>query len=120
MMRLMPILMYGFQKSPNEDILYIKSTDAGILIVSLYVYDIIYTDSSNVMIKEFQMEMMKQCEMNDLGFLHHFLSLGVIQTENNILILPKKYANTLLENFGLKDCKLVGTPLVVNEKNMQI
>lgn len=77
MMRLMCILMYDSQKNPNEDTLYIKSTDACILIVSLYASDVIYIDNSNVMIKEFQMEMMKQCEMNDLELLHHFLGLRV-------------------------------------------
>ncbi|CAL8992989.1 unnamed protein product, partial [Prunus brigantina] len=60
--------------------------------------------------------MMKQYEMTDLGMLHHFLGLGVIQTEPYIILHQKKYAKTLLDRFGLKDCMACATPLAVNEK----
>ncbi|CAN6721160.1 unnamed protein product [Malus baccata var. baccata] len=54
--------------------------------------------------------------MTDLGLLHHFLGLGVLQTDNYIFLHQKKYANTLLEKFGHRDCKPVATPLAMNEK----
>ncbi|KAI5342504.1 hypothetical protein L3X38_010379 [Prunus dulcis] len=60
--------------------------------------------------------MMRQYEMIDLGLLHHFLGLGVLQIDTCIFLHHKKYAKTLLEKFGLKDCKSVATPLAVNEK----
>ncbi|KAI5324559.1 hypothetical protein L3X38_033632 [Prunus dulcis] len=60
--------------------------------------------------------MMRQYEMTDLGLLHHFLGLGVLQTDSCIFLHQKKYAKTLLDKFGLKDCKSVATPLAVNEK----
>ncbi|CAL8999891.1 unnamed protein product, partial [Prunus brigantina] len=40
----------------------------------------------------------------------------VTQTEGSIFIHQKKYAKTLLEKFGLKDCKPVCTPLVATDK----
>ncbi|CAL8167156.1 unnamed protein product [Prunus armeniaca] len=106
----------GFQRSPSETTLYVKIVDSGILIVSLYVDDIIYTRSSRELMMEFKTEMMKQYEMTDLGLLHHFLGLDVIQTESCIFPHQKKYARTLLDKFGFKDCKSVATPLAVNEK----
>ncbi|KAM2961184.1 hypothetical protein FF1_030791 [Malus domestica] len=106
----------GFHRSPSEATLYIKTSHSGILIVSLYVDDIIYTGSSKEMITEFKGEMMRQYEMTDLGLLHHFLGLGVLQTDNYIFLHQKKYAKTLLEKFGLRDCKPVATPLAMNEK----
>ncbi|KAM0981510.1 hypothetical protein EV1_014479 [Malus domestica] len=60
--------------------------------------------------------MMKQYEMSDLGLLHHFLGLGIIQTNKSIFIHQKKYAKSLLEKFGLKDCKAVKTPLAIDDK----
>ncbi|KAI5343247.1 hypothetical protein L3X38_011123 [Prunus dulcis] len=60
--------------------------------------------------------MMKRYEMTDLGLLHHFLGLGVIQAESYIFLHQKKYARTLLDKFGLKDCKAMSTPLDMNEK----
>ncbi|CAL2255133.1 unnamed protein product [Prunus armeniaca] len=106
----------GFQRSPSEATFYVKSTESGILIISLYVDDIIYTGSSGELMMEFKIEMMKKYEMTDLGLLHHFLGLGVIQTESYIFLHQKKYARTLLDKFGFKDCKSVATPLAVNEK----
>ncbi|CAL8132843.1 unnamed protein product [Prunus armeniaca] len=106
----------GFQRSPSEATLYVKTTDNGILIVSLYVDDIIYIGSSKELMMEFKTEMMKQYEMTDFGLLHHFLRLGVIQTESYIFLHQKKYAKTLLDKFGFKDCKPVATPLAVNGK----
>ncbi|CAL2265939.1 unnamed protein product [Prunus armeniaca] len=106
----------GFHRSLSEATLYTKRSSSGILIVSLYVDDIIYTGSSKEMMLEFKDEMMRQYEMTDLGLLHHFLGLGVLQTDTCIFLHQKKYAKTLLDKFGLKDCKSVATPLAVNEK----
>ena len=54
--------------------------------------------------------------MTDLGLLHHFLGMAVIQTENNIFISQKKYVLTLLNKFGLQQCKPVSIPLVTSDK----
>ncbi|BBH07158.1 multidrug resistance-associated protein 9 [Prunus dulcis] len=96
----------GFQKSPSEATLCVKAAEN----------DIIYTGSSEELVMSFKTEMMKIYEMTDLGLLHHFLGLGVIQAESYIFLHQKKYARTLLDKFGLKDCKAVSTPLAMNEK----
>ncbi|KAI5348004.1 hypothetical protein L3X38_000891 [Prunus dulcis] len=107
----------GFKKSSSEATLYVKTNDtAGIIIVSLYVDDIIYTGSCPKLLEEFKKDMMQHYEMTDLGLLHHFLGMGVVQTDRYISIHQKKYAMKLLEKFGMKDCKSVAIPLVVNEK----
>ncbi|CAL9001225.1 unnamed protein product [Prunus brigantina] len=114
----------GFLRSPSKATLYTRTSHSGILIVSLYVDDIVYTGSSKEMMTEFKNEMMKltkrgeqkQYEMTDPGLFYHFLGLGVLQTNTCIFLHQKKYAKTLLEKIGLKDCKSVATPLVVNEK----
>ncbi|KAI5341826.1 hypothetical protein L3X38_009701 [Prunus dulcis] len=54
--------------------------------------------------------------MTDLGLLHHFLGMGVEQTDKHIFIHQKKYAMKILEKFGMRDCKSVAIPLVVNGK----
>nr|XP_028962156.1 uncharacterized protein LOC114826248 [Malus domestica] len=72
------------------------------------------------MLEEFRDDMMKHYEMTDLGLLHHFLGMGVLQTEKSIFIHQKKYAQKLIERFGLKDCKAVATPLAMNERLSKI
>ncbi|KAM1699812.1 hypothetical protein ACFX2K_031115 [Malus domestica] len=107
----------GFQKSLSEPTLYIKSKgENDIIIMSIYVDDIIYTGSSKEMLEEFKEDMMMKYEMTDLGLLHHFLGMGVIQTNFSIFIHQKKYASSLLNKFGLNECKSVSTPLISAEK----
>ncbi|CAL9018012.1 unnamed protein product [Prunus brigantina] len=66
--------------------------------------------------QDFKTYMMQRYEMTDLGLLHHFLGMGIIQSEDYIFIHQKKYASTLLKRFGLQDCKPVGIPLVPADK----
>ena len=107
----------GFQRSHNEPTLYIKTEGkSDILIVSLYVDDLVFTGSSESLIKTFKEEMMKKYEMSDLGLLHYFLGIEICQNEDGIFISQKKYAKTILKKFGMGGCKSVPTPLVVNEK----
>ncbi|KAI5329222.1 hypothetical protein L3X38_028619 [Prunus dulcis] len=107
----------GFKKSPSEATLYVKTSDtSGILIVSLYVDDIVYTGSCVKLLEEFKNDMMKHYEMTDLGLLYHFLGMGVVQTNKHTFLHQKKYAMKVIEKFGLKDCKSVVTPLVASER----
>ncbi|KAM1643664.1 hypothetical protein ACFX14_013366 [Malus domestica] len=87
-----------------------------ILIVSLYVDDLVYTGSGHNMILNFKNDMMRKYEMSDLGMLHYFLGISIIQSIDGIFITQKKYAKTLIEKFKMIGCKPVATPLVVNEK----
>ncbi|BBH04777.1 BURP domain-containing protein, partial [Prunus dulcis] len=102
----------GFTKSQSEATLYVKTRgDASILIVSIYVDDIVYTGNNQAMLEEFKQDMMEKYEMIDLGLLHHFLGMGVVQTPTSIFLHQRKYASTLLSRFGLSDCKPVAIPL---------
>ncbi|CAL8991390.1 unnamed protein product [Prunus brigantina] len=77
----------GFKKSPSEATLYGKtSEDSGILIVSLYVDDIVYTGSCPKLLEEFKNDMMQHYEMTDLGLLYHFLGMGVVQIDKHIFL----------------------------------
>ncbi|KAI5336669.1 hypothetical protein L3X38_015937 [Prunus dulcis] len=107
----------GFKKSPSEATLYVKTSGtSGILIVSLYVDDIVYTGSCVKLLEEFKNDMMKHYEMIDLGLLYHFLGMGVVQTNKHTFLHQKKYAMKVIEKFGLKDCKSVVTPPVASER----
>ncbi|CAL8132939.1 unnamed protein product [Prunus armeniaca] len=98
----------GFKKSLSEATLYIKTNDTS--------DDIIYTGSCPKLLEGFKQDMMQHYEMTYLGLLHHFLGMGVVQTDKHIFIHQKKYAMKLLEKFGMRDCKSVAIPLVVNKK----
>jgi hypothetical protein len=44
-------------------------------------------------------------EMSDLGFLHYFLGLKVLQNNEGIFLSQSKYASDLLRRFHMDDCK---------------
>jgi hypothetical protein len=48
--------------------------------------------------------------MIDLGLLHYFLGLQVLQSSEGIFIFQQKYALDLLHHFGMVDCKSTPTP----------
>ncbi|KAI5348478.1 hypothetical protein L3X38_001365 [Prunus dulcis] len=107
----------NFKRSTSEATLYTRTDEEGkLIIVSIYVDDIVYTGNSNALLSEFKRDMMQKYEMTDLGLLHHFLGMGVLETENWVFIHQSKYAKSLLVKFGLEDCKSVTIPLPTGEK----
>ncbi|PRQ55909.1 putative RNA-directed DNA polymerase [Rosa chinensis] len=102
----------GFEKCPYEHTLFIKSGAAGkFLIVCLYVDDLIYTGNDEDLFKSFKHSMMAEFEMTDLGLLHYFLSIEVVQSATGIFIMQKKYAVEILDRFEMKTCNSVGPPI---------
>ncbi|XP_023765785.2 secreted RxLR effector protein 161-like [Lactuca sativa] len=93
-----------------------KQGDAGIMLVSLYVDDMIYTGSSKELIYQFKMEMMKTFEMTDLGKLHYFLGIDIKQTNTGIFIAQEKYVSDMLKGLNMENIEPVTTPMNTNEK----
>jgi hypothetical protein len=52
----------------------------------------------------------KKFEMTYLGFLHYFLGLQVLQTNEGIFLSQSKYACDLLRRFHMDDCKPTPSP----------
>ncbi|XP_024164182.1 secreted RxLR effector protein 161-like [Rosa chinensis] len=67
------------------------------------------------MISNFKPDMMMKYEVSDLGIMHYFLGIEIVQSVEGIFITQKKYAKTILKKFKMLGCKSVATPLVVNE-----
>ena len=104
-------LKEGFQKYCYEHTLFIKIEDGGkMLIVCLYVNDLIYTGNNTTMFGSFKKSMMVEFEMSDLGMMHYFLSIEVMQSSIGIFLSQKKYVQKILDKFQMKDCNPVNTP----------
>ena len=95
----------GFVKSPSEATLYIKEIDANLIIVSVYVDDLLVTDSNEKLVKEFKAKMLKVFEMTDLGLMSYFLGMEMKQDHDGVFISQKKYAKEILTNFTWKIAK---------------
>jgi Reverse transcriptase (RNA-dependent DNA polymerase) len=107
----------GFSKSMSEPNLFIKDEGkAEFLIVCLYVDDMIYMGTNVKLTNWFKEKMMSTFDMTDLGELHYFLGLEIIQQSGSIFMFQRKYAADLLEKFSIKEAKYATTPMNVNEK----
>jgi len=103
----------GFERSTSDHTLFTKKEgETDVLIVNLYVDDLIFTGSSEKMFEEFKRSMKREFEMTDLGYMRYFLGVEVTQTSSGIFICQKKYANEVLERFGLQNCSPVKNPIV--------
>ncbi|KAK9706501.1 hypothetical protein RND81_07G130100 [Saponaria officinalis] len=80
------------------------------LIVCLYVDDLIFTGNCEVMLKAFKKSMMDEFEMSDLGKMHYFLGIEVVQSTNGIFICQQKYVREILDKFQMRNCNPVNTP----------
>ncbi|KAL4354255.1 hypothetical protein GQ457_06G039790 [Hibiscus cannabinus] len=102
----------GFVKSCTEATPYVKEAKGDIIVVSLYVDDLLVTDSNQLLIRQFKEEMKKGFEMNDLGKMSYFLGMEILQLQQGIFICQRKYAIEVLKKFRMENCKTVSTPAV--------
>ncbi|XP_068638373.1 uncharacterized mitochondrial protein AtMg00810-like [Aristolochia californica] len=53
---------------------------------------------------------MAEFEMFDLGLMHYFLGIEVVQSSTGIFISQKKSVREILDRFQIKDCNPINTP----------
>ena len=104
------LISSGFHRCHSDPTVYTQKHGTDLLILVLYVDDLILTRSFSSMIQNVQQALMGQFDMTDLGLLHYFLGLQVLQSSEGISIFQQKYALDLLQRFGMVDCKPAPTP----------
>ena len=107
----------GFMQSVSDPCLY---TDGGgdMFFIGVYVDDIILAGRSDKKISEVKDGLALKFDIKDMGKLHYFLGMKILQDEKseNIWICQPSYTDNLLKKFGMQDCKAVSTPVDVSTK----
>jgi len=75
----------GFVSSSHDSVLFIKCTDAGRIILSLYVDDMIITGNDIDDISVLKTELTGRFEMKDLGSLRYFLGVEITYSPRGYL-----------------------------------
>ena len=72
-------------------------------------------------LKDFKRAICKRFDMKDLGKLHHFLGLKVVQDDDSgdVWIGQSAYVDKVLLKYGMQDAKSVSTPVDVSTKLVQ-
>jgi hypothetical protein len=110
-------LTEGFEKCHNEHTLFTKTSKEGkILIVSLYVDDLIFTENDEAMFNEFKSSMVREFDMTDLGKMRYFLGIEIFQMADGTYISQRKYSLDVLKRFGMEESNSVKNPIVPGGK----
>ena len=75
------LLDNGFSRCHFDKTIYTKKVGKSFIILSLYVDDIILTGSDPNHIKNVKYSLKNNFEMKNLGHLHYFLGLQVLQSK---------------------------------------
>ncbi|WP_374695567.1 reverse transcriptase domain-containing protein [Areca yellow leaf disease phytoplasma] len=98
-----------FSRENVDKTLFLKRKDNDLLVVQIYVDDIIFGATNEILCQEFAKLMQGEFEMSMMGELNFFLGLQIKQTDG-IFINQAKYTREL-SKFGMETTKPIGTPM---------
>ena len=110
------LVSVGFCRAHADHSLYVHESDAGIVVITIYVDDLISVGDSAIEIDRVKYLLKQEFEMKDLGELRYFLSMEVIKTPKGIWLSQRQYGLDMLSKYGMVDCKPILMPLDVNAK----
>jgi hypothetical protein len=106
----------GFSIGKVDTTLFIKNNNLGFIIVQIYVDDIIFGATNEILCEDFAKCMQDEFEMSMMGELNFFLGLQVKQSKDAIFISQSKYTKELLKKFGMENTKHATTPMSTSTK----
>jgi hypothetical protein len=104
------LIATGFSRCHSDPNVYTKKVGSHLIILVHYVDDLILTGSDLKLLNHVKISLKKKFEMTDLGFLHYFLGLQVLQTNEGLFLSQSQYACDLLRRFHMDDCKPTPSP----------
>ena len=108
----------GLKKSYADPNIYVLKNDMLYLIIALYVDDLILVSNKLRFLLTTKADLSKSFDMKDLGELHYILGLQVIRDRpcRMLYLNQAKYIRSILQRYGMEDCKSLATPLDANSK----
>jgi hypothetical protein len=80
------LIATGFSRCHSDPNVYTKKVGSHLIILFLYVDDLILIGSDSKLLNHVKTSLKKKFEMTDLVFLHYFLGLQVLQTNEGIFL----------------------------------
>ncbi|KAH9668295.1 hypothetical protein KPL70_021361 [Citrus sinensis] len=105
------LLDNDFSMGKADTTLFVKHKNHDILIVQIYVDDIIFGSTNELLCKDFSSCMSQEFEMSMMGELKYFLGLQIKQNEEGIFINQAKYVKDPLKRFGYDNGTAKSTPM---------
>ena len=107
----------GYVPSTNDPCIY-TSSEGELSIIGVYVDDLVIAAESSERIKQVKEALARKFDVKDLGELHYFLGVQVIQDQGKgtVWIGQPTYTKSILQKYGMSEAKPVKTPVDVNSK----
>ena len=102
----------GFEQTASDSCLYVHAnSEREMFVVAVYVDDIILGGKNESILCQVKQELSTKFDMKDLGPLHHFLGVTVIQDQlsESIWIGQRTYTEKVLHRFDMHNSKPVGS-----------
>lgn len=84
--------------------------------ISIYVDDLLLASNDPKWINSIKLSLSKSFDMKDIGQVKECLGITFEQNcdLNEVFLSQRKYAELLLDRFGMTDCKPSSTPMEAN------
>ena len=107
-----------FTQSSHDPCIYSRFSNSKVFIIAVYVDDIILIGDSEEDIAHAKESLSRRFDVEDMGRIHYFLGVKVIQDQNlgSIWIGQSSFIVQLLKRFGMEESKAVDTPFDVSTK----
>jgi len=99
----------GFKRGKVGTTLFHKNYNSQFILVQVYVGDIIFGATNEMLCENFSKLMQTEFEMSMMGKLWFFLGLQIKQTCSGICIHQTKYVKELLKKFNVNNAKEMKT-----------
>ena len=99
----------GFVQAAGDPCLYMSAEGD----IAIYVDDILLAGKSIERLNAVKQNLSQQFQVKDMGELHYFLGVKVVQDHKagSIWMVQQSYTENILRNFGMEDAKSIRTPM---------
>ena len=102
---------FGMQKSKSDHPIFYRNSQAGIILLVVYVDDIVITGNDTTSISSLKSFLHGQFHTKDLKMLKYFLGVEVMRSKRRIFSSQRKYALDLLSETGKLATKPCHSPM---------
>ena len=100
----------NFSQSTYDPCIYIKYSGGEIFIIAVYVDDIILAGEEIKSVQGVKKAIAGRFKVEDMGKLHYFLGVKIVQSPGSIWIGQPNYCSELLKRFRMENSRPVSTP----------
>lgn len=107
----------GFVQTDSDPCIY-RSSGEDMCIIGVYVDDIVLAGKSEKQLEETKQILAKRFDIKDMGKLHYFLGMKIVQNDQTgeVWVGQPAYTESLLQKFGMENAKPVNTPVDTSTK----